>query len=151
MIRMSRTVILVAAPLLTAALWMDDQPSYKPYEQPVVALPAGSVPVSGGEHGGLRSGMPKPVPPTAESLAQGKRLFEINCAFCHGQTSAKPGPVGTKLKPPPPGLDHELLKKRTDSQIFTAITDGFGRMPPFKDKVSPRERRDLVNFLRTRD
>lgn len=150
MIRMSRMIILAAAPLLTAALWMDNQPSYKPYEQPVVAPPAGSVPVSGGESGGQRSGT-KPVPPTAESLAQGKRLFEINCALCHGQTSSKPGPVGTKLKPPPPGLDRDLLKKRTDSHIVTAITYGFGRMPPFKDRISPRERRDLVNFLRTRD
>jgi len=145
MIRMSRMVILVAAPLLTAALWMDNQPSYKPYEQPVVAPPTGSVPVSGGESGG-----PKPVLPTAESLAQGKRLFAIYCALCHGQTSAKPGPVGTKLKPPPPGLDHDLLKKRTDSHIVTAITYGFGRMPPFRDKLTPQERWDLVNFLRTR-
>ena len=144
-------VILVAAPLLMAALWMDNQPSYKPYEPPVVAPPAGSVPVSGKETGGEQAGMPNPVAPTAASLAQGKKLFDINCVICHGQTSAKPGPVGTKLRPPPPGLGHELLKKRSDSQIFTAITRGFGRMPPFNDKISPRERWDLVNFLRTRN
>ena len=145
--RIAGLVLLAVAPLLTAALWMDDQPSYKAYEPPVPASPAGSVPFSGKEPGGR---MPRPVPPTAESLAQGKELFAIYCALCHGQTPAQRGPVGMKLTPPPPGLDHELLTKRSDSHIFTAITRGFGRMPPFRDKLTPGERWSLVNFLRTR-
>jgi mono/diheme cytochrome c family protein len=70
--------------------------------------------------------------------------------MCHGQTSARPGAVGTRLKPPPPGLNRELVQGRSDSHIFNAITNGFGRMPPFKDKLAPLERWDLVNFLRTR-
>jgi mono/diheme cytochrome c family protein len=37
-----------------------------------------------------------------------------------------------------------------DAQIFKAVTFGFGRMPPFKDKLEPQERWELVNFLRTR-
>ncbi|HEY5975579.1 MAG TPA: cytochrome c [Geobacteraceae bacterium] len=143
----AKLVVLAAAPLLTGALWMDDQPSYKAYEPPVLAPPAGSVPFSGKE---TAERLPPPVPPTAESLAQGKKLFDINCALCHGHTSALPGPVGTRLKPPPPGLDHELLKKRSDSHIIKVISSGFGRMPPFRDKLSSRDRQDLVNFLRTR-
>lgn len=146
--RVSRMVILVAAPLLMAALWMDKQPSYKPYEPPVLPPPAGSVPVSGWE-GGAQSG--NPVKPTPESLAQGQRLFDINCALCHGQTSARPGPVGSKLKPPPPGLDHGMVKGLSDSAIFGAITYGFGRMPSFRDKLTPLERWTLVTFLRTRN
>lgn len=143
----ARLVLLAVAPLLTAALWMDEQPSYKAYEPPVPPSPAGSVPFSGKEPGGR---MPQPPPPTAESLAQGKELFAIYCALCHGQTSAQRGLVGMKLTPPPPGLDHELLTKRSDSHIFTAITQGFGRMPSFRDKLTPGERWSLVNFLRTR-
>ena len=30
-------------------------------------------------------------------------------------------------------------------------SNGFGRMPPFKEKLSPQERWHLVNFLRTRN
>jgi mono/diheme cytochrome c family protein len=77
-------------------------------------------------------------------------LFDTNCAMCHGQTPAERGPVGKKLIPPPPGLDHDLVRSRSDSHIFKAITSGFGRMPPFKDKLTPEERWSLVNFLRTR-
>jgi len=150
MIRISRLVILIAAPLLLAALWMDHQPSYKPYQAPVLAPPATAVPYSATEIIPPQAELQKPVAPTGESQARGKTLFEINCAMCHGLTSARPGPVGSKLKPPPPGLDRELVQGRSDAHIFNAITNGFGRMPSFKGKISPTERRDLVNFLRTR-
>jgi mono/diheme cytochrome c family protein len=150
MMRISSIVILVASPLLLAALWMDHQPSYKPYQAPVLAPPANAVRFSGTEIVSPQAGLQNPVVPTAASVAQGKMLFDINCAMCHGQTSARPGAVGNKLKPPPPGLNRELVQGRGDSHIFTAITNGFGRMPPFKDKLAPLERWDLVNFLRTR-
>jgi len=146
----SMVVILAAAPLLMAAIWMDKQPSYKPYETPILTPPAGAVPVSGRENVQQQAELPNPVKPTAASLEQGKRLFDINCSMCHGQTSAKPGPVGQKLKPPPPGLDHELVKGLSDTDIFKAITLGFGRMPSFQNKLMPEERWHLVNFLRTR-
>jgi mono/diheme cytochrome c family protein len=148
--RMSKLIILAAAPMLTAAFWMDDQPSYRPHETPVLAAPAGSVPVSGKETVERGMALNNPVSPTAESLARGKTLFDINCAMCHGQTSAERGPVGKKLTPPPPGLAPDLVKNRSDSHIFNAVTFGFGRMPSFQDRLTPLERWSLVNFLRTR-
>jgi hypothetical protein len=42
--RISKLVILAVAPLLMAAIWMDDQQSYKPYKAPVLAPPASAVP-----------------------------------------------------------------------------------------------------------
>ncbi len=148
--RFAKVVILVAAPLLTAAIWLDKQPSYKPYQAPVLSPPPDSVPVSGKEIVPQEAGQKNPVAPTEESLAAGKALFEINCVMCHGQTSAERGPVGKKLVPPPPALDHDMVHGLSDTTIFTAITQGFGRMPPFQNKLTPRERWELVNFLRTR-
>ena len=148
--RISKLAILAAAPLLIAALWMDRQPSYKPYEAPVLAPPAGSVPVSGKEMVSPEGTPQNPIAPTEASLGQGKALFDINCAMCHGRTSAQPGPVGQKLSPPPPGLDHDLVKALSDAAIFRAITFGFGRMPPFQGLLEPQERWAVVNFLRTR-
>ncbi len=43
-----------------------------------------------------------------------------------------------------------MVKGLSDATIFKAMTFGFGRMPVFQDKLSPRERWCLVNFLRTR-
>lgn len=144
----AKVIILTTAPLLMASYWMDKQPSYKPYQAPVLAPPATAVP--------FRETVPEPavepgqLHPTEASLKQGQSLFAINCAMCHGLTSDKPGPVGSKLSPPAPGLNSDLLRQRSDSHILNAITNGFGRMPPFKNKLSPRERHDLINFLRTR-
>jgi mono/diheme cytochrome c family protein len=150
MLRIARLVILVVAPLLMAALWMDDQPSYKAYEAPVLAPPAESVPASGRETVSQGADLRNPVAPTSASLSQGKSLFDINCAMCHGQTSARRGPVGQKLTPPAPGLPPDLLQKRSDSHIFKAMTFGFGRMPSFRGRLAPLERWHLVNYLRTR-
>ncbi len=146
----SKLVVVIAAPLLVAAIWMDDQQSYKPYKAPVLAPPAGAVPITGREVVSQESELKNPVPSTAASLTKGKALFEINCVICHGQTSAERGPVGKKLVPPPPGLDHDMVKELSDSTIFKVITFGFGRMPAFQDKLTPQERWNLVNFLRTR-
>jgi mono/diheme cytochrome c family protein len=148
--RISQLVVLAAAPLLMAAIWMDEQQSYKPYKAPVLAPPADAVPVSGREVVSQESVLKNPVAPTEASLAQGKTLFDTNCAMCHGLTSSERGLVGKKLVPPPPGLDHDMVKGLDDSTIFKAITFGFGRMPAFRDKLSPQERWSLVNFLRTR-
>jgi mono/diheme cytochrome c family protein len=143
-------IILAAAPVLMAAIWMDDQQSSKPYKAPVLSPPVGSVPVSGKELVSQQDELRNPVAPTAASLSRGKMLFDINCAMCHGSTSAERGPVGKKLIPPPPGLDYAVVKGLSDSTIFKAITLGFGRMPSFQDKLMPDERWSLVNFLRTR-
>jgi mono/diheme cytochrome c family protein len=148
--RILKLTILAIVPLLMAAIWMDDQQSYKPYKAPVLAPPAGAVPVTGKEIVSQTSELKNPVPPTVASLAEGKALFETNCLICHGQTSAERGPVGKKLVPPPPGLDHDMVKGLSDSTIFKAITFGFGRMPVFQDKLTAEERWNLVNFLRTR-
>jgi mono/diheme cytochrome c family protein len=146
----SLMLILVCAPFLVAAIWMDDQQSYKPYKAPVLAPPAGAVPITGREVVSQESELKNPVPPTGASIVEGKALFGINCVICHGATSAERGPVGKKLVPPPPALDHNMVQGLTDSTIFKAITFGFGRMPVFQDKLTPQERWNLVNFLRTR-
>ena len=148
--QISKLMILAAVPLLMAAVWMDDQQSYKPYKAPVLSPPVGAVPVTGKEIVSQESELKNPAAPTEASQSLGKALFDINCAMCHGQTSAERGLVGKKLVPPPPGLDHDMVKGLNDSTIFKAITFGFGRMPIFQDKLTPEERWNLVNFLRTR-
>jgi len=146
----ARLAILSVSPLLMAALWMDRQPSPKPYQAPVLVPPAGSVPVTGRESD-LQASEPKnPHAPNPASLERGKTLFAVNCAMCHGISPSEVGPVGRKLIPPPPGLDPDLVRDRSDAHIYKAISLGFGRMPPFKGKLSQQERWDVVNFLRSR-
>lgn len=147
----ARLVILSVTPLLTAALWMDRQPSPKPYQAPVLTAPAGSVPVTGRETVSQDSEPKNPQTANPASVERGRALFAINCAMCHGQTSAERGSVGKKLKPPASALEQSLLRDRSDAHIYRAISLGFGRMPPFKDKLTQQERWDVIDFLRTRN
>jgi mono/diheme cytochrome c family protein len=98
--RSAGLAIMAVVPLLMAAMWMDRQPSIKPYQAPVLMPPSGSVPVSGRELVSQDAELKNPVSPNAESVAQGKALFAINCAMCHGQTSAERRPGRQKTRPP---------------------------------------------------
>lgn len=145
-----KALVVLIAPLLMAALWMDTQPTYKPYRSPALPEPVGSVPVTGAEPAEPQADLRNPTPATAASVARGMALFTTNCAMCHGAASAQRGPVGLKLNPPPPGLDPALVQGLSDSVIYNAITFGFGRMPTFRTKLTPAERWDIANYLRTR-
>jgi len=148
--RIAILAVLAAVPFLLAAVGLDEQPSYKTYEVPVLAPPTGAVPVSGREVVSQQAEPTNPIPSSEASVAKGRSLFAINCAMCHGGTPAELGRVGQRFKPPPPHLAPALVQSLSDAFIFKAITFGFGRMPSFQQMLSPQERWNLVNFLRTR-
>lgn len=145
-----RWLLIAAAPLLLAAVWMDRQPSYKPFKAPLLTPPAESVPVGGQELVDPKAIPTNPTAPSADSLARGAELYLINCSFCHGRELGSPGPVGARLQPPAPTLPQQRLQQLGDGELYQRITLGVGRMPAFRLKLAPAERWDLVNFLRSR-
>ena len=138
---------------LMALLWgcsdMTDQPSFKSQEAPRLASPAGSVPVKGLDlfDGTIRQENPEPA--TATSLQKGRALFLVNCAMCHGQEGMGDGKVGERMAPPPPpDLHVGKVQDLEDFDIFVRLTYGYGRMPGFRDRLSPAERWHLVNYVK---
>ena len=45
-----------------------------------------------------------PIQPTAENLIDGMKLYNMNCAGCHGGLDRKPSPQANSFYPPPPQL-----------------------------------------------
>jgi len=45
-----------------------------------------------------------PYQPTAENLAAGQKVYEDNCAWCHGSLKQPASPMRTKFFPPVPAL-----------------------------------------------
>ena len=79
----------------------------------------------------------KPAPLTADA-AQGRQLFLMNCAHCHGDDAH--GDEGPDL--------HNL--HRSDARIREVITAGIkGEMPSFGKKLGDPDVRQLVTYLRT--
>jgi mono/diheme cytochrome c family protein len=73
------------------------------------------------EHGGARGSFRLPYPEhaqaSAEVVARGKSLFEINCAFCHGADAAG-GAVGPNL------LRSQIVIADKDGELIAPIIHG---------------------------
>ncbi len=92
------------------------------------------------------SSIKNPVTPSAASLVNGRKEFQINCAVCHGDAgkgdspNAKFGIVSINLT-----TDH--AKGLTDGYIFGMIRNGRGLMPPY-NRIEEMDRWDVVNYVR---
>lgn len=129
---------------------MADQPSVRPLEQKPFPAPAGTVPIGYAVPPAITyeaaNGLANPQPPDPASLARGKALYETYCQVCHGPAGAGDGPVIAKFVRPPnlKGASRGF----TDGYIFALITNGRGNMPSYAS-VSPEERWDVINYLRS--
>jgi len=167
----ARAGALVAAVMLaTGCSWFTDfkrQPKIKPWQAqyagdtttPMRGNPQFSVPITGNpvpayvvSYAQLpgtidsMSALPNPIPPTKESLDNGRKYYQINCAVCHGRAGAGNGPA-VQYGVPAPTLMTDITKNRTDGYIWGMIRNGRGLMPTY-DRIEPRERWDVVNYLR---
>lgn len=129
---------------------MDNQPSIGHQEAPLPP-PKNSVPRQGREpqmnriEAGKR--LRNPVKPTVASIENGKRFFEVYCTLCHGPDGKGGGPIAKKFVPPP-DLTLEIFRQRTDGFIYETIRSGGPLMPAQGEGLSPKERWDIVNYLR---
>ena len=77
-------------------------------------------------------------PELTVDATQGRHLFLMNCAHCHGDDAH--GDEGPDL--------HDL--HRSDSRIHEVITAGIkGEMPSFGKKLGDADVRQLIAYLRT--
>jgi mono/diheme cytochrome c family protein len=93
-----------------------------------------------------------PLKGDSASTANGKRLFNVNCAPCHGDISKKPvalGVVGEMAIQKPPVLTDDAYKSRTDGNIYGTIHFGIRLMPGHGWKLSPTEHWDIINYVRS--
>ncbi len=160
----SRDVALAAA-LGAAALaarasafpWSTDMfrgASVQPFDAAPRPMPAGTMPVDGGEPPLARDdpaadALRSPLPATPDHVAHGKALFEINCATCHGATGEGNGPTAYQPIIPPANLTAGQPTERTDGYIYETIRGGGIVMPAYGDAMSANERWEVVLFVRS--
>ncbi len=119
--------------------------------QMTLGQPAGTVPRSGGELVVAREVYAirrNPVPPTAESLKRGEKLFAVYCTPCHGLAGKGDGTVTPRFIPPP-DLASPQVQGKPDGHISYYIGYGGAIMPAYGEAVSVSERWDIVNYVRT--
>jgi mono/diheme cytochrome c family protein len=76
-------------------------------------------------------------------------LFSITCQVCHGPQGNGLSPLAGFFPTPPADLTGSTVQSLTDAQIYVIITQGFKVMPPMAENLSPTERWDVINYVRT--
>jgi len=96
----------------------------------------------------LRAGreLRSPVAPTAETLAQGRELYETFCLVCHGSRGLGDGPLVPRI-PNPPAYTSERVRGMAPGQIFHVISRGSGRMPSYAAQIPYEERWLIVLYV----
>lgn len=94
---------------------------------------------------------------SSPSLAEGRTLYNEQCASCHGVTGAgqpnwqQPLPNGVYLAPPHDDSGHTW--HHPDAALLQIINDGGGApgstMPAFADKLTPDEQRAVLAYIKS--
>lgn len=128
---------------------MANQPSVGYQEGPRKLPPDRSISFNG-EPIVLDSLPINPITADPVSIQRGALLYSINCAMCHGVDGRGDGPLANYYESnPPTDLTSSYISFLFDGALYRTISQGFGQMPPFYENLLPRERWDVINFMRT--
>jgi len=89
-----------------------------------------------------------PFPVTMEVLNRGQERFGIYCTPCHDNTGSGNGLVVQRGYPKPPSFHIDRLRNIEAGYFFDVMTNGFGRMPDYRAQVTPRDRWNIVAYIR---
>ncbi len=94
--------------------------------------------------------MTNPNQPTAESIAQGKDLYENYCTTCHGIDGGGQGPAAHGITTFPRQLwVWNNAPESADGYLYWFITNGRNEMPPWGVILSESQRWDVINYIKT--
>lgn len=145
---------IVLAPLLAGCgLSMTEQPKLVTYAPSHIwadgasarPLPAGVV--AQGD-GALATEAATPPPASDALLARGRERFDIYCAPCHGLAGDGDGVIVAHGFPTPPSYHIDRLLAAPPRHFYDVITDGYGVMYSYADRVNPHDRWAIAAYIR---
>lgn len=91
-----------------------------------------------------------PITPDADSIAQGRVLYEANCLSCHGEQGNGDGPAAASLPAPPANFNGGHTATHPDGDLWYWIKAGIEgtNMPAFESQLSDDDIWHLVNYVR---
>jgi mono/diheme cytochrome c family protein len=101
------------------------------------------------EHAIAREDVAKPVPPlSAALLERGHERFNVYCSPCHGFQGQGDGMIVKRGFPAPPSFHIDRLRSAPTRHFYDVITDGWGVMYSYADRVEPTDRWAIAGYIR---
>ena len=76
----------------------------------------------------------------------GKAIFTTKCALCHGADGTGKTSIGKTLNIP--DFHSPDIKKLSDADLITVVTNGKNKMPPFKGKLTDAQIDQVISYVR---
>jgi len=151
-----KRLIAILALLLVAACNEDQDPqdrydtfaaSVSPWPSSSAALvpPEGTIAV---DDAARDAAALQPPAVTPEVLARGRERFGIFCSPCHGLDGYADGIIVARGFPRPPSFHSPELRSAPAQLFFDTITNGYGAMYSYADRVPPADRWAIVAYIR---
>ena len=134
---------------------MRETPAVRPYEEPLLKMEAGLVPIDGGEAVyRTTAGTELTAPVKMEDpavVARGKAVYLTFCAQCHGYNHDGNGTVGQSFKPLPADIRSPKVQATFEGELFKSISYGIpgGRQPALETTVTIDDRWHVVAFVKS--
>jgi mono/diheme cytochrome c family protein len=79
----------------------------------------------------------------------GQHIYQENCQFCHGADGNGNPKMAQLLKTSIPPLTGAALQSKDDTELLRVIAAGKGKMRSFADKLTPQERQQVLEYIKT--
>jgi mono/diheme cytochrome c family protein len=89
-----------------------------------------------------------PPPVTGALLTRGQERFGIFCAPCHGLAGDGDGVIVEHGFPAPPSYHVDRLLGAPAQHFYDVMTDGYGVMFSYADRVPPHDRWAIAAYIR---
>ncbi len=91
-----------------------------------------------------------PLKGNAESINDGKTLYNQHCKSCHGTKGKGDGPKASQLDTDCGDFTKSSFQSQTDGAIFYKTSEGRKDMPSYKKKIpDANDIWAIVNYMRT--
>ncbi|MBI3139615.1 MAG: c-type cytochrome [Sphingobacteriales bacterium] len=91
-----------------------------------------------------------PLKGNAESVTEGKALYNQHCKSCHGTKGKGDGPKASQLDTECGDFTKAAFQSQTDGTLFYKTSEGRKDMPSFKKKIpDANDIWSVINYMRT--
>jgi len=89
-----------------------------------------------------------PIAIAKDVLARGRERYNIYCSPCHDQVGSGQGMIAQRGFRAPPSYHIDRLREAPPGYFFDVMTNGFGAMYSYADRISPHDRWAIIAYIR---